>query len=75
MIEGRLTLGIERDPGRDLPDVGIKLRFRAPLHMAFEEPNNTKARRQQRRRNRYCADKKEAEFEGSRIHGFPDSMM
>jgi hypothetical protein len=74
-IEDCLTLGIEDDPSRDLPDVGIEFGFRAPLDMAFEKPDDPKTRRQQRRRNGYGTDEKEAEFEGSGIHGFIDSMM
>jgi hypothetical protein len=58
-----------------LPDVGIEFGFRTPLDMAFEKPDDPKARRQQRRRNGYGAEEKEAEFKGSRIHGFIDSMM
>jgi hypothetical protein len=75
MIEDHLTLSIESDSGRDLPDVGIEFGFRTPLDMAFEKPDDPKACRQQRRRNGYGAEEKEAEFKGSRIHGFIDSMM
>ncbi len=61
-IEDRLTLGIESDPGGDLPDVGIEFRFRTPLDMAFEKPDDPKARHQQRQRNSCCAEEKEAEL-------------
>src|SRR5271157_2348321 len=74
-IKDRLAFCVESDPGRNLPDVGIEFRFRTPLDMAFEKPDNPKARHQQRQRNRYGAEEKEAEFKGSRIHGFIDSMM
>ncbi len=75
MIEDRLAFCVENDPRRNLPDIGIEFRFRAPLDMAFEKPDDPKTRHQQRGRNRYGTEKKEAEFKGLRIHGFVDLMM